>query len=177
LIDVSAGAKFNVSAKTGGFALGSSQVLTGAGTVTGGVLASSGSHIQPGDGVGKLTLTGSLTLNDGALLNYELGAPASSDLISMTSSTLYVNGQDFSDFSFTPLSGFGVGTYTLIDANATSGSLGSNLTGIIGGYRGTLGIVGGDLVLTTTVVPEPGTLALLFAAGLGLLARARRRRR
>jgi hypothetical protein len=100
------------------------------------------------------------------------GTPANSDLISMTSSTLYLNGQDFSDFAFTSLTGFGVGTYTLIEAGTVSGSLSSsNLSGLIGDdYRGTLSVVGGDLVLTTTLVPEPGTLALLLAASIGLLA-------
>ena len=79
-------------------------------------------------------------------------------------------GQSFSSFNFTPLSGFGQGTYTLIHAGGRTGSLSSsNLSGAIGsGYSGTLSVVGNDLVLT--VVPEPGTLALLIAAGAGLLA-------
>ena len=42
----------------------------------------------------------------------------------MSSSTLYLNGQNFSDFNFTALSGFGMGIYTLIDAGTISGNLG-----------------------------------------------------
>jgi hypothetical protein len=140
-------------------------------------VAAAGSHIKPGDGVGTLTIGGNLTLSDGALLDYELGSVANSDLILMTGSTLYLNGQDFSDFNFTLLGGFWAGTYTLIDAKTISGSLSTeNLSGTLGDHcTGTLSVVGNDLVLT--VVPEPGTLVLLMVAGVGLLAWAWRRRK
>ncbi len=176
LIDVMSTATLDVSAKSGGFSLGSSQTLEGAGNVLGAIIATLGSHIEPGDGLGTLTLGGNLTLNDGALLDYELEAVGSSDRIVMTDSTLYLNGQDFSDFSFTALSGFGDGTYTLIDAKAISGALStSNLSGtIVGGHVGTLSVLGNRLVLT--VVPEPGTLTLLAASLVGLLAYVWRRR-
>ena len=177
LIDVKSGAWFDVAAKTDGFGLSGVQTLMGAGTVTGSIAAAAGSRVAPGDGVGMLTITGSLTLSDGALLGYELGTLGSSDLISMSSSTLYLNGLEFSDFEFTALSGFGEGTYTLIDAATTSGSMGNNCTGMIGRYRGTLSVVGGDLVLRTTAVPEPGMLAMLIAAGAGTVVGAWWRRR
>jgi autotransporter-associated beta strand protein len=177
LIDVNSGATFDVSALTSGVGLGNAQTLQGAGTVVGSVTAAIGSHISPGDGVGTLTIGGNLTLSNGALLDYELGTISNSDMISMTGSTLYLNSQDFSDFNFIALSGFGAGTYTLIDAKAISGSLStSNLSGPIGsGYNGTLAIVGNDLVLTTTAVPEPGTLSLLAAGLMSLLAYAWRK--
>lgn len=175
VIDVGSGAFLNASAKTNGLTLRSIQTLKGLGTVVGTILAEAGSHIAPGEGVGTLAFANNLTLNDGTLLDYELGAVGNSDKIAMSGSTLTLNGQDFSDFTFSALSGFGEGTYTLIDAGTISGSLGSNLSGpIVGNYTGTLSIAGGDLVLT--VVPEPCTLALLFAGGLGLLAWAGRRR-
>jgi hypothetical protein len=94
-----------------------------------------------------------------------LANTAASDKISMSFSTLYLNGQDFSDFNFTALSGFGNGTYTLIDAGTISGSLGSYLTGNIGAYSATLSTSGSDIVLT--VVPEPGTWVLLAIACVG----------
>jgi fibronectin-binding autotransporter adhesin len=178
-IDVMSGSVFRVSAKTGGFVLRSSQALEGSGCVLGTVLTSPGSHIDPGDGIGTLTIRGYLNLSDGTLLDYELGSVSNSDVISMAGSTLYLDGQDFSDFNFTALGGFSVGTYTLIDAKAVSGSLGtSNLSGPIGsGYNGTLAIVGDDLVLTTTAVPEPASLVLLAAGLLALLPLAWQRRK
>jgi fibronectin-binding autotransporter adhesin len=175
LIDVKSGATFDVSAKAGGFALGSSQMLTGAGCVVGNVTAAAASHLAPGNGVGRLSITGNLSLVDGAKLDYQLGSVAGSDMILMTSSTLYLAGQDFSDFNFTAVSGFREGTYTLIDAGTVFGSLGSDLSGIVGNYKGTLSISGSDLVLTTVAVPEPGTAAFLVAAAAGILFVMRRR--
>lgn len=177
IIDVRSGAAFNVSAKSGGFGLQRSQKLMGAGTVAGSVSAAAGSHIAPGDGIGKLIITGSLTLADGALLDYELGTTANSDQISMSSSALTLNGLDFSDFTFTACSGFGEGEYKLIDALSISG-LGTNVTGAIGYYyTGTLSVSSGDLMLTVVPVPEPGTLAMLLAAGVGLACIRRETRR
>jgi autotransporter-associated beta strand protein len=166
VIDVKSGAYFNISAKTSGFSLGATQTLKGNGTILGSVVAATGSYIKPGDSAGTLTLTGNLTLEDGALLDFELASISTSDLISLGSSTLYLNNQDFSDFNFTALSGFGQGMYTLIDAGIISGNLGDNPSGTIDGYFATISKSGNDLVLN--VVPEPGTWALLAAACLGL---------
>jgi len=84
---------------------------------------------------------------------------------------------NWDDFSFSTLAGFtGVGTYTLFDTNtAIVGSLGSSLSGSIGGNTGTLSILGGqDLILT--VVPEPQTSILLGVGIFGMLHMLRRRR-
>ena len=62
-------------------------------------------------------------------------------------SHLVLNGQQFSDFNFTPLDGFGLGTYTLIDAGSISGSLGANTSGMIDGDPATLAVQGNNLVL------------------------------
>jgi autotransporter-associated beta strand protein len=165
IIDILSGATFDLSAKSS-FSLGGTQTIMGSGNILGNVIASSGSHVSPGNSAGTLTLAGNLTLNDGALLDFELASTSNSDMISMSSSTLYLNNQDFFDFNFTALSGFGQGTYTLIDAGTISGDLGNNLTGTIGDYSATLSKSGSDLILT--VVPEPGTCMLLAAACLGL---------
>ena len=124
---------------------------------------------------GTLTLGSTLSLANGALLAFDLAGTSASDKVSMASTALTLNGQKFSDFSFTALSGFGQGTYVLVDAGSVSGLLGTSLAGTIDGLSATLLVSGGDLVLT--VVPEPGTLALLAAGLLGLLAYAWRKRK
>ena len=92
-------------------------------------------------------------------------ARAGSDEVVMPNGLLALNGQQFSDFNFTPLAGFGEGTYTLIDAGSISGSLGSGTSGTIDGFQASLAVHGDNLVLN--VVPEPGTLAL---AGTGAVS-------
>jgi autotransporter-associated beta strand protein len=163
-IDVQSGATLDAS--VGGFALGSSQTLKGSGTVLGGVVAAAGSHIAPGDGIGTLTLAGDLTLNTGALLDFELGAPSNSDLLSMPDSILHVNDLCICEFDFTATDGFGPGTYTLIEAGTIDGTLYCDRSGTINGLPACLCICDGhDLILT--VAPEPGTLILLLVAGIG----------
>jgi fibronectin-binding autotransporter adhesin len=149
-------------------------ILAGTGSV-GSVAVNGGGHIAPGvSGVGTLTDLG-LTLSSGAKLDFDLDTTTASDLISMSASNLSLNGQQFSDFSFTALTGFGPGVYTLIDAGSISGTgLGGTVTGQINGLDATLMVSDNDLVLN--VVPEPGTLALLAMAGLALLGYVGRRR-
>jgi len=149
--------------------------LGGTGTIGGPVTIAGLATLAPGASVGTLTIDDNLTLEAGALLDFELGAVGDSDLVSMASNTLYLNGQQFDDFTFTALEGFGVGVYTLIDAGSVSGALGENLSGTVGGLTGTLAIVGGDLVLN--VVPEPNTMVLMTIGVIGLLAYAWRRRK
>jgi hypothetical protein len=92
----------------------------------------------------------------------------------MPTSLLRLSGQQFSDFNFTPLGGFGPGTYLLIDAGSVNGSLGAGTSGTINGLPASLAVQGNDLVLT--VVPEPGTLALLVVGAIGALSYAWLRR-
>jgi fibronectin-binding autotransporter adhesin len=139
------------------------------------VLVNAGGHIAPGNSPGTLTLSDSLSLASGAVMDYELATPLTSDEVYMPTSLLSLNGQQFADFNFTPLGGFGDGTYTLIDAGSISGSLGDNVSGAINGHTATLSIEGNDLVLT--VVPEPGTFGLLVGLGVGLVSFARLRRK
>ena len=93
----------------------------------------------------------------------------------MPNNTLALGGQDFDNFSFATEPDFGPGTYTLIEAQAISGSLGASANGTIDGLAANIAIQGGDVVLN--VVPEPSTLVLLGAGFLGLMVWARRRSR
>ncbi len=148
--------------------------LGGTGSVAG-VTVSAGGHLAPGDAPGQLTLTGDLSLLSGAKMDYELDAPSDSDEVYMPTNLLSLNGQQFSDFNFTSLGGFGPGSYTLIDAGSVSGTLGGNTSGTIDGLPASLAVQGNDLVLT--VVPEPGALVLLCGFGTGMACFAWTRRK
>jgi autotransporter-associated beta strand protein len=163
----------------GGATLGGSGALGNA--TTGAVTAQAGAFLAPGDGgAGTLTFNGALDVSGlasgtGGLL-FDLGA--TSDQIVLSAGTLNIGAGilNFDDFNFTTLTGFDVGSYTLI-ATSTSivGTLGSALTGTVGGLNGVLSMVGDDIVLTVTSIPEPSTYAALF--GVVALGGAAWRRR
>jgi autotransporter-associated beta strand protein len=140
------------------------------------VLINASGHLAPGDAPGTMSLSGSLTLLSGAVMDYELDTPLDSDMVLMTSGALNLYGQQFSDFNFTPLGGFGPGTYSLVDAGSISGSLGASTSGTIDGLPANLAVQGDNLVLKVSPVPEPRTLALLVV-GATLLSTPRVRRR
>ncbi len=96
---------------------------------------------------GTLTLANrNLILEPGAKLAMRLGT--TSDRVNGVA-TLVLNGQQWNDFAFSVLTGFGPGTYVLVAANAVSGTLGTATSGTLGGLPATLGIDGNnDLVLT-----------------------------
>ena len=95
---------------TGAVAVNSTGALGGTGSMSGAVTVNSGGAISPGsNGVGTVTMTGGLTLNSGAILNFDLGTTAASDKIAVTGA-LALNGV----LNLTNVAGFGAGTYTLI---------------------------------------------------------------
>jgi len=164
--------------------------LAGAGTVTApssgivlaatGTLSPGGTTIAPGDQAGTLIVAGNLTLSSGAKFVFDLGA--TSDRVSMASSTLTLNGQQFSDFTFhAPAGGYVNGaTYVLFDAGAFGGALNGDLASLSGsldtGVTGILSLdnVNHDLVMTVSI-PEPATLGLLGISAAALLSMRRRR--
>jgi autotransporter-associated beta strand protein len=110
---------------TSGSATGSAAVtvntngaLGGTGSVSGTVTVNSGGAISPGsNGVGTVTFTGGLTLNSGAILNFEIGT--TNDKVAVTGA-LVLGGT----LNVTNLAGFGAGTYPLITySGALSGVL------------------------------------------------------
>ena len=173
---------------SGTFNVGSTQTLKGIGTVIGDVSVAAGGTLAPGaSGVGTLTFGNSLTLNDNALLVFELAGTGASDLVTLTGSNQLTIGSgllEWDDFVFADL-GATAGTYTLFDTGAPIvGTLGTSLTGTVGSLEGTLSLANADndLVLTLAssagpVIPEPSAF-LIWALGLlGLPVYAWRRKR
>lgn len=141
--------------------------LGGSGTITGNVQVDSGGNLAPGSSIGTLTVAGDVSLSDGALFTFELGAVAASDKVSMTADELILDNQEFSDFTFLTGGGFGAGNYVLFDAGTISGALGASVSGVLGGFNSTLAVVDDDLVLTVTAIPEPTSAILLIGGVFG----------
>ena len=105
-------------------------------------------------------------------MDYELGSLTNADEISMLGEPLNLNGQQFSNFNFTPLAGFEPGEYTLHRGRLDQRQLGTNTSGMIDGVMATIAIDGNNVLLD--VVPEPSSVALLLAAAALWSAKARR---
>ena len=140
------------------------------------------SQLIPGASPGTLAVAGAGTLdvstaNGVGGLAFRLGT--ASDLVTVGSGNMQIgNGLlDFSDFTFTPVTGFDVGSYTLFSASSLFGSLGIGTTGSVGDKLGTLQVIGNRLQLAVTAVPEPSLTAVTsMAAAAGVLLLRRRRR-
>ncbi len=156
-----------------------SVTLTGNGSLVAGLAGSAGQTTYNLSG-GSLDLSTRTASSGTGWLNFDLGTAATAgttyDRISLTGSgTLNIGtGLNFTDFTFSALSGFGSGNYTLFSTTSTIlGTLGT-ATGTISGLDATLQVSGNDLILN--VVPEPSTWALL-AVSLTTVMVLRRRRR
>jgi fibronectin-binding autotransporter adhesin len=114
-----------VAVKTLSATLGGNGTLAGTGLVTGPVTIESGAHIAPGTtGVGTLGV-GSLTLSSGSILDFDLGAPTSGDLVNVTDSGgLTISG---GTVNLTNAGGLAAGTYKLLDYTGTLGGAFANL--------------------------------------------------
>jgi autotransporter-associated beta strand protein len=155
------------------------QVLSGTNTYTGvtrveaGTLAGTcwttnssaivcaGGTLSPGNGgVGTMGL-GSLTVEAGGRLAFDLAAVSASDKI-VAAGALVLNGLSLSDCTFTALPGLSTGTYVLADAASVSGSLGSPSSGFLPSMHRQVELrvdnVNGDLLLKVRV---NGTLITL----------------
>lgn len=129
----------------------------------------SGGILEPGNSAGILTINGGLTLNDGSILNVELGT---------TGDKIVVNGLLTGSASsggitlnVTQLPGY-IGTYVLLDwTNGSSSGLQLSDFNAINLTNAYLSIVGNQLLLSVPV-PEPNSMLLLMGVlGCGTLRR------
>lgn len=79
IISIAAAGTFNVSALSGGFAVGSGKTLKGSGTVTGAVAISG--TIAPGTTTGTLTNNGAMTWNTGSTYLWEVNNAAADSIV------------------------------------------------------------------------------------------------
>ncbi len=105
--------------------------LSGFGTVAGAVTINSGGTLAPGDAPGTITI-GPLTLNSGSMLAYQLGTAGvvggpTNDL-TIVNGAVTINGDTL---FVTNSSGFGVGTYRLINYSGTLGGSGQIVVGTL----------------------------------------------
>jgi autotransporter-associated beta strand protein len=134
----------------------SAGTIGGTGSISGTVTINSGGHIAPGESIESLAV-GSLVVNTGSFLDFELGAPGSpgvnSDLINVINSGgLTLSG---GAVTLTDAGGLAAGTYTLID-----------YAGAIGGNVANLGTPTGPAGFTYSLVNNTGntSIDLLVAA-------------
>lgn len=118
--------------------------ISGTGAFTGNVNINSGGRLQVGSG-GTLSV-GSLNLGSGSIVDFALGAPSLTPLISV-SNNLVVNG---AQFNFSDLPDIDNGTYRLISSSSPLATatvvLGSLPSGFLPGEI-TLQLIGGDFNL------------------------------
>ncbi|MCB1104876.1 MAG: PEP-CTERM sorting domain-containing protein, partial [Cephaloticoccus sp.] len=160
---------FDVSA-VADFTVGEFQTLGGTGSIEGALTLGSGATLAPGNSPGTLTFSDGLTLEAGAILNFELGTV--SDLIAVTGGTLTGPSSGSVMLNLADSGGFTAGIYTLFDYTSatlsdfdtTDFSLGTT----IAGYDYSFNLTGTalQLIAVTSAVPEPAT----YAAILGALA-------
>ncbi len=178
-IRVDPGATFDVSALPS-FTLGAGKSIRGSGTVEGAFVVDSGARLIPGNSAGTLTFAHGLTLNNGAILEFELGS--ASDLVRVSGGTLKgPAGTGGLTLNLTDAGGFAENTYVLFDFSgaaldgfeATDFVLGSS----IAGYDYRFELSGSTLsLIATSAIPEPSAYAALAGFGALCLVIYRRRR-
>ncbi len=91
--------------------------LGGDGTLAGTVTVQSGGSIAPGNSIGTLTV-GALTLNAGSVSQFELGAPVTSDRITVTGALTVAGSHNIALLNG---GGLATGTYTLMTYGSATG--------------------------------------------------------
>jgi autotransporter-associated beta strand protein len=117
-VSLSAGSLLFNGSNTTGTVTVSGGTLGGSGSVSGAVTVNSGGHLAPGASIESMGL-GALTLNAGSIIDIELGAPGTSDLLSINGA-LTLNG---GSVNLIDLGGLDAGTYTLAVYGSKVGSI------------------------------------------------------
>ena len=196
-------AVLDVSGMTGGFPVGATQTLGGAGSITGSVTVNGG-ILAPGNSIESLAVTGDLTLNTGSSFAYEMNsgaAAAAAADFQKVSGALSLSGSvnlALADLAGSPVAFAPATTLSLINyagawnggfftcdslslANGATFTAGLNTWRInydatSGGLNFATEYSGGHFV-TLTAIPEPGSwLALACLLGTGTLLRRSRSR-
>lgn len=163
---------------SGAVSVASGATLGGTGNFAGAVTINAGAHLAPGTGGSPGTLSaGSLHLGSDAVLDYHLADPAASDrtVISSAAGLLLDGGA----VNITPLAGFGVGEYPLLDyttsftGSAANLTIGSAPSGFVYSFSDNPRTTSIDLIVA---VPEPSTWFCALMA-IPLLSRRCRRSR
>ena len=150
----------------------------GNGMVNGPVTVNSGGKLAPGSSAGTFTVNANVTLDSGAMFEVELNGTtpgASYDQLVMGSTALVLNNPTLSVLlGFSPSLG---DTFTIVTGfssqTGTFNGLPDHSTFNVGGTQFQINYNSNDITLT--VVPEPGTMAMLsLALAAGVVLRRRR---
>ena len=158
-------AAFDVSNATGGYTLGAGQTLKGNGSVLGAMIAAG--TIAPGNSIGTLTFNNNVTLTGTLSVEVSGSGSGSVDLIQGIGNLNITGGTvDFSLLSPLDDSAYVFAKYTTL-----TGSHFATVLDLPTGYAIDYDYQNGNqIALTAITTPEPGTLALLLAAGVCSLA-------
>jgi autotransporter-associated beta strand protein len=131
--------------------------LAGTGTLAGVVTIASGGTLSPGDAPGTITL-GSLTLNSGSILAYQLGTPnvvgGTTNDLTVVNGPLTING---GTLNVTNSGSFGLGVYQIIDYTGALGGNGQLTVGTL--PNGDIGVIQTSIPgEVNLVVSGPGAL-------------------
>lgn len=172
-------------------ALNVSGTLSGNGKITiapgGAATFLANGKLSPGPGIADFTLelsgpTATITLSSAITsfapgLLFDLDEPGTSDRLVTRGAPVHIGDAilNLNEFSFSLGAGFNIGDYMLFDGDTPiTGTLGVNITGLLGEYDATLVISEDETDLLLRVVPEPAGTSMLI---LGCAALASRRRR
>ncbi len=167
---ISNGATLDASALAGGLTLRNNQILSGFGTVAGGLVAVTNTTINPGlVGVaGTLSVGGNLSLSNLSRINVDLATATTAgsgvnDLIDVTGDLDLQGGGPV--ITVNALSPLAAGTYTLITFTGTKTGAAASSLALVNNTASamTLGETANSITLTVTTAGR----SLVWAAGLG----------
>ena len=143
--------------------------LSGFGSIAGNVTILTGGNLNPGSSPGTLT-TGTMVLNAGSNLNFELGTPGvigqqvlpGNDLVNVNGN-LTLDG----NLNVTPLAGFGSGSYRLFNYTGTlTNNIVDNITGVGAGFTPLVITSVPQQVILLTLTNGPGPVQFWDGGGL-----------